>query len=253
MSQPLDPLVPMGIGMGFDGSRNDHKVVVIRSPSPEVPFPPKGVYSLNTGFWKMVAFVAPAGVAIKDYGCAGFSVFLHGNCHRRRVILDDQDSERDCVIVFNATKEVLSYLDRLQLDRPWQVALATYSDELLAIYIDRCELWVMEEYGNAKSWSKRCSICIGIRAWWPWNIHLERNGELIIRDIDVVQYIHSGFDHQRNDQKVVGMGETSDNVPFPPAEVYSLNTRRWKTVASVAPVEGVSLSFSMAILTGWGI
>ncbi|GAB2277249.1 hypothetical protein Dimus_011956 [Dionaea muscipula] len=159
------------VGLVFDHSGNDYKVVAISDPAPNEPGFAE-VYSLNAGCWKRVAGATPV------VWYRGYPLFFNGSVHW----IGEESHHlggKSYVVSFNAAEEVFNSVTLPGFRGVRSALLTTVGGclALLAPFMDHSDLWVMEEYGVVNSWNKRYTINATLPMYF--SIFVKRNGELL--------------------------------------------------------------------------
>ncbi|KAF3951642.1 hypothetical protein CMV_022732 [Castanea mollissima] len=153
-------------GFGFDTKTNDYKVVRIMTfrdrdnlgvgESPLKVEVGVEIYSLATGEWKTLTAVPPTATELYGHPHASISGALHWVAFRR--IKDDKFLE--FVSVLNLEDEVFREiaLPKLGINgNRLPTFISAYGNSLALfqkVSMDPLSIWLMEEYGNASSWTK---------------------------------------------------------------------------------------------------
>ncbi|KAM7503259.1 hypothetical protein LguiB_002163 [Lonicera macranthoides] len=133
----------------------DHKYML----PPEVE-----VYALSTGEWRTVSAHC---VTCKIIEFFWSSAFVNGAVHWIAYNGDEEGEFSNRILVFDMGNELFREIElpnQLVHDYPLDLAISACGDSIVVFlyrgrmtgqFCDGCTVWVMEEYGNVGSWSKR--------------------------------------------------------------------------------------------------
>ncbi|KNA13791.1 hypothetical protein SOVF_113610 [Spinacia oleracea] len=181
------------LGLGYDASKKDYKVVVMVYPKAEIKYyfgeryraTGPGfvqVYTLSTNSWTSNNNVSPP-----PYWSVGGQVFVNGAIHWINFGPKLEDDlwykDKDMYIVsFDVENEVFKYFELpkgLKTDDEPKEKFPTMLGGSLAVYCShyqsRNDIWVMGEYGVSNSWSKRYTFSLQFDKL----LHFKSNGELL--------------------------------------------------------------------------
>ncbi|XP_044504084.1 F-box/kelch-repeat protein At3g06240-like [Mangifera indica] len=175
-------LVVVGLGFAFVPMTNDYKVVrilyFIESKVHEVE-----VFSLNTDCWSKVD---------ADIQCNITSqlsqAYVNGSLHWMATKRDDDGNTHYSIFSFNMVEETFGMLMLPKCCEkdlfPSHKLLTMFAGSLVVFVFNpyqlnkSCDMWVMKEYGVAKSWTKTFSIVNEVEVMIPLGIF--DNGEIIM-------------------------------------------------------------------------
>ncbi|KAI4323444.1 hypothetical protein L6164_023049 [Bauhinia variegata] len=178
-------------GLGFDTRTKDYKIIVIHCLSYNQSSYQASLYTLSSNCWREVDCTLPTSIRI--YDGPGFHTFVHGAFHWLAV-----DDKSDYIIVaYDMADEIFRIIrfGRPQIEvEPCHYTgnICKYRESLALIFytyknppsLDLLQLWVMEEYGNERSWTKHLTV-----GYVPhWRIYclfgFWKDDELIVYDKD---------------------------------------------------------------------
>ena len=175
------PLMVVGLGFAFHPVINDYKVVRIvyfmRNKTSEAD-----VYSLRTGSWREV----DANICCYIHSNVS-RTFINGALHWLAGKKNEMDNTDNLILSFDMAKDVFKemMLPDFGYDGLIRKCLADYKGSLSVLFYDayhsneNCDVWVMEEYGVAKSWTKHFTIRHEIEIIIPFEFF--DNGEAILQ------------------------------------------------------------------------
>ncbi|XP_059283117.1 F-box/kelch-repeat protein At3g23880-like [Lycium ferocissimum] len=189
------------LGFGFDQKTHDHKVMRIAylhdNHGANTVLPPKvEVYSLSTGLWKTVNS--------KDIHCKIIerfytSVYLSGAIHWISYTENEGGEFTNSLLVFDLSEEKFSEIGfprELIHVSPTDLSVSLCGGQISMIWFekcwdcdeswDRCAVWVMNQYGELESWTKKfvlvleggISQAVGFRGNGE-SLVMEYNGDLL--------------------------------------------------------------------------
>ncbi|GAV82449.1 F-box domain-containing protein [Cephalotus follicularis] len=163
----------IGLGFGFDSCSNDYKVVrlsFIDNDCGIYKAPPiVEVYSLNTGFWRIISAKAPS---LEISGLHYTQAFVHGAVHWLGTRMNKKGFS-NVTLLFDMGNEAIRTMklpDSLLATSSMCLSIAVFGGSLSVLCIDNymwgveaCSIWVMQEYGNAESWTKQYNVIWGLK------------------------------------------------------------------------------------------
>ncbi|KAM7503250.1 hypothetical protein LguiB_002154 [Lonicera macranthoides] len=154
------------LGFGFHSATNDYKVVRVvhlMTHIETLPGPKVELYELSTGCWRRIN-VGDFKYIVNE---GDPQAFLNGVIHWTGY---ERDGIRNLIVSFNMENEVLGAMMVPQsLQQGFPLRVAVYGDLLslmehkLSSNDCHCCVWVMQEYGIAKSWRKQFTIDLNRR------------------------------------------------------------------------------------------
>ncbi|KAL4616413.1 hypothetical protein ACB092_07G197100 [Castanea dentata] len=210
------------VGLAYNSQNNDFKILrllsVFLGPEAEAE-----IYSLGTDSWRKVVISMESlrgyepnfGRIVKIHPpCTFFNGALHtvAITSRHRFILSfdvNDESFREIMLPCNPL-DVATSVTQLALFKG-SLALFVFSD---SIWGALCNIWVMEEYGVAESWTRKYTLPI------IWNNHFygcTDNGEVLIKDATGL----ISFDPESRKQNILAI-EDADWVGFTANSMESL-------------------------------
>ncbi|KAL4612534.1 hypothetical protein ACB092_08G207200 [Castanea dentata] len=212
------------VGLAYNSQNNDFKILRLRSvflgPGPEAE---AEIYSLSTDSWRNVVITMESlrgykpnfgRIAKIDPPCIFLNGALHTlaftKCHRFILSFDvNGESFREIMLPSNPL-DVATSVMQLALFKG-SLALFALSD---SFWGGLCNIWVMEEYGVAESWTRKYTL--------PsiWNSHCyccTDNGEVLIKDATGL----ISFDPESRKQNILAI-EDADWVGFTANSMESL-------------------------------
>ncbi|PQP94210.1 F-box protein CPR30 [Prunus yedoensis var. nudiflora] len=145
-------------GFGYNSTNDDYKLVgIIRKPANEYEV---SVYSLKANSWKRIQNMPCSGFSLQNNhmvfskGALGWLMWkkLHHELQYMIVTLDlASEKYREFPFPVDRIDEIEN--SRLELD-----ALGDYLCICVNRFMNRCEAWIMKEYGVTESWSLLYSI-----------------------------------------------------------------------------------------------
>ncbi|KAM7503290.1 hypothetical protein LguiB_002194 [Lonicera macranthoides] len=156
------------LGFGFDPGTMDYKVVRIAyvfDGDHKYMLPPEvEVYAFSTGEWRTVS---ANHVTCKIVEFFWSSAFVNGAVHWVAYNRDEDGQFSNRVLVFDMGSELFRQIElpnQLVHDYPMDLTVSAFGDTVVVFlyqgrmtgqFCDGCAVWVMGEYGNVGSWSKR--------------------------------------------------------------------------------------------------
>ncbi|OMO80386.1 hypothetical protein CCACVL1_12998 [Corchorus capsularis] len=157
----------VSIGLGFDSTRDDYKVLRISSMGPQSQRIVARLYSLKNKCWEKLA---PPKYHLYSTGWDDGMVFVNGVVHfvGYDEIVNKRGRHKLLVVGFDMSKEVFqrislpeclsnneSHMTTLQVKEHGESSsIAAIQVELEPVFGHRTHVWVMKEYGVMESWSK---------------------------------------------------------------------------------------------------
>lgn len=159
----------MSIGFGFDDINLDFKVVKIMYSSDNndhEPMPKALIFSVKTGSWRCSGIVVPCFMP-KNWSS---SVLLNGVVHWLAYKHPRIVGPPNCIMGFDLVEEVFSLIELPPNLGPSlkELRLCSWLDEkTVALFVsfrehvgEAWDLWVMNDYGKAESWTKNRTIVL---------------------------------------------------------------------------------------------
>ncbi|GAB4855126.1 hypothetical protein Ancab_023756 [Ancistrocladus abbreviatus] len=167
MELPPSPVLGSGghlayvqVGLGYDGSSNDHRVVVI-AYSWHIPDVSVEMFSLNTGCWKSIA----CGTQHPYFGFQGVQMFVEGAIYwKGRDLRVTYPERKDYQILsFDVVDEMISCIDLPPNadGGDWvDFSLAVLGGSLVILDTFKKQhcIWELDKHGVDVSWIKRYTI-----------------------------------------------------------------------------------------------
>ncbi|KAK6134391.1 hypothetical protein DH2020_031880 [Rehmannia glutinosa] len=198
------------LGFGFDAKNDDYKVVRVAYCPVEYGYsvPPKvEVYALSERKWRGISGKIPRSWMV-DYFWS--QAFVNGNVHWIAYRSNAMRAEvENVIIVFDMSNELFDEMplpDTLTSELPYNLNTAVFGQSLgiyqydVRVCSESCSVWVMNKYGDAKSWVKKFNIdleggvgmVLGVRR--NGDVLLSaRNGELIAYNPDTEETMKLGI------------------------------------------------------------
>lgn len=185
MNKVDSPFMVVGLGFAFHPKIDDYKVVRIvyflKNKRTEVH-----VYSLRKDAWK----TTDAKVQYCHIHDTLSRSFVNGALHWLVAQkIHGQGKSDDLILSFDMAEDHLSEMELPELgydESLSQKCLAVHKD-LLSVFVysahhcnGKCDLWVMDEYGVAGSWTKRFTFCLDVEILMLLDI-LD-NGEVVMQN-----------------------------------------------------------------------
>ncbi|XP_059285001.1 F-box/kelch-repeat protein At3g06240-like [Lycium ferocissimum] len=190
------------LGFGFDQKTHDHKVVRIAylhdDHEANTVLPSKvEVYSLSTGLWKTVN----SKIHCKIIEYVYTSVYLSGAIHWISYTENEGGEFTNSLLVFDLSKEKFSEIglpQELVHVSPFDLSVRLCGGQISMIWFkkgcdcgeswDRCAVWVMNQYGELESWTKK--FVVVLEGGISHVIGFTGNGESLVMDYngDLLSY-----------------------------------------------------------------
>ncbi|XP_027153035.1 F-box/kelch-repeat protein At3g23880-like [Coffea eugenioides] len=188
------------LGFGFDVKNNDFKVVRIAyvQGSNGYNLPPKvEIFALSVGNWREIDVDVPENWVVEYFWT---QAFVRGKVHwtAYRMNMERENGKENLIMLFDLSTEVFEELllpDALVDESPVDLCTLACKDSVAVLHYDRrvwsgsCSIWLMQEYGNFKSWSNMynvvCEGGLGIVLSFGKDGDIllsERNGALVSHD-----------------------------------------------------------------------
>ncbi|KAG8372569.1 hypothetical protein BUALT_Bualt12G0079700 [Buddleja alternifolia] len=153
--------VDLYYGVGYDPFTNDYKVIKLR---PTVIYPvfiqpgEVAIYSVKAKTWRRLDVQVPPDIPM------GRSIFLHENNHWLAYTVSPFRIEK--IMLFNVCNNVFGEIQLPAID-PNKISSISVVKGSLCLLVTNffahnriCQVWMMKEYGVAKSWTKKCSVVL---------------------------------------------------------------------------------------------
>ncbi|XP_074314944.1 F-box protein CPR1-like [Silene latifolia] len=189
--RPLGIISDLDLGLGFDASKNDYKLVLLMYPPIQIQTDNQGglvlglvqIYTLSTNSWVTKPDVHPPSRCL-----VGSQVFFNGTIHwmafGKSVVVDGSvsiiNNDRLYIVRFEVVDEVFSDLELpiRVVDVPTEDSFLTVMEGCLAMFCgnpSEHDIWVMKDYGNSSSWMK----CYTFSLKYSKPLYLKGNGEFL--------------------------------------------------------------------------
>jgi F-box interacting protein len=185
ISTPIDPFVPVAIGLAYHSQNNDFKILKM-SCFLESNTPHAEVYTLSTDSWRRVVISLGSIDFLSSSFCNGALHFIASSESRQFILSFDFNDERfhEIMLPQNYDDDILELpIYRLAV---FKGSLAFFvCDFGVDLVSDICYIWVMREYGVVESWTK-----ISVRLDFENFFGCTDSGELLvdIKDRGLVSY-----------------------------------------------------------------
>uniref|UniRef100_A0A2N9FES2 F-box associated beta-propeller type 1 domain-containing protein n=1 Tax=Fagus sylvatica TaxID=28930 RepID=A0A2N9FES2_FAGSY len=154
ISTPIDPFVPVAIGLAYHSQNNDFKILKM-SCFLESNTPHAEVYTLSTDSWRRVVISLGSIDFLSSSFCNGALHFIASSESRQFILSFDFNDERfrEIMLPQNYDDDILELpIYRLAV---FKGSLAFFvCDFGVDLVSDICYIWVMREYGVVESWTK---------------------------------------------------------------------------------------------------
>ncbi|XP_074273322.1 F-box/kelch-repeat protein At3g23880-like [Silene latifolia] len=185
------------LGFGYDSKRGDHKVVrlvYLRDKNHLDTTPPKvELYSVQDKRWRWVCADYLVDICVCDIKWS--QCFLNGNIHWVAWERDAKTKvfEKNCLLLFDVEGERFKKMklpEHLIKVNTLNLSVCEHDGKLSVIYsqlkggfsgkeMERCEIWVKNEYNVGTSWCQVISLDLGSNIGLGWVQCLRKSGEVL--------------------------------------------------------------------------